>query len=122
MHSYEVRLRETRMSEDDTDDVALFDVTCEEDERTWRVAAFLTPLFRVLHMEFQASVESRRDMVAGLGARAIVEQLEQGLEPADQEFLVFAVDYPGAPGDPDPLLPYERVIVRGDGMRAEALT
>lgn len=32
MRSYQCRLRETRMSRDETDDVALFDVTCEEDE------------------------------------------------------------------------------------------
>jgi hypothetical protein len=108
------------MSRDDTDDVALFEVAC--DGRTWRVAAFLTPLFRVLHMEFQASVESRRDMVAGLGARAIVERLEQGLEPADQEFLVFAVDYPGAPGDPAPLLPYEQMTICVDGAASRSPT
>ncbi|MBC8262897.1 MAG: hypothetical protein H8E47_02070 [Anaerolineales bacterium] len=111
MRSYQVRLRETRMSKDETDDVALFDVTCEEDGRARRVAAFLTPLFRLLRMGSQVSVESRRDMVAGLGARAIVERLKQGLGPANQEFLVFATDYPGAPGDPDPLLPYEQVTV-----------
>ena len=50
-------------------------------------------------------------MVAGLGARAIVERLQQGLEPAEGEFLIFAADYPGAPGDPDPLLPYDQVTV-----------
>jgi len=37
MRSYQVRLHETRMSKDETDDVALFDVTCEEDGRAWRV-------------------------------------------------------------------------------------
>jgi len=57
-------------------------------------------------------------MVTGLGARAIVERLKQGLEPADQEFLVFATNYLGAPGDPDPLLPYDQVTVCGrDGSR-----
>ncbi len=122
MRSYQVRLLETRMSKDETDDVALFDVTCEEDGRTWRVTAFLAPLFRVLHMEFQASVESRREMVAGLGARAIVERLSQGLEPADQEFLVFAIDYPGAPGDPDPLWPYEQVTVCADEAKTRSRT
>jgi hypothetical protein len=115
--SYRIELRETRMSKDDADDVALFDVTREEEGQTWFVAAFLSPLFRVIHMESQNPVESRRDMVAGLGARAIAERLEQGLEPAEQEFLVFAVDYPGAPGDPDPLLPYDHVIVRVDGAK-----
>lgn len=119
--SYQIRLRETRMATDDTDDVALFDVTCEEDGRTWQVPVVLSPLFRVLHMEFQAPVESRREMVAGLGARAIAERLEQGLDPAE-EILVFAIDYPGAPGEPNPLVPYERVKVPVDEVKTQAPT
>jgi hypothetical protein len=119
--SYQIRLRETRMATDDTDDVALFDVTCEEDGRTWQVPVVLSPLFRVLHMEFQAPAESRQEMVAGLGARAIAERLEQGLEPAE-EILVFAIDYPGAPGEPNPLVPYERVTVPVDEAKTQAST
>jgi len=99
------------MATDETDDVALFDVTCEEDGRTWRVPAFLSPLFRVLRMGSQASVESRREMVAGLGARAIAKRLRQGLEPPFEQPLVFATNYPGAPSDPDLLLPYAQVTV-----------
>jgi hypothetical protein len=121
MSSYQIRLRETRMATDDTDDVALFDVTCEEDGRTWQVPVILSPLFRVLHMEFQAPVESRREMVAGLGARAIAERLMQGLEPAE-EILVFAIDYPGAPGEPNPLVPYERVTVPMDEAKTQSST
>lgn len=112
MCSYQIRLYETRMTTNDTDDVALFDVTCEEDGRTWRVPVFLSPLFRALRMEPLPSVESRREMVAGLGARAIAERLKQGLEPPFEEHLVFATDYPGAPGAPDPLPSYDRVVVR----------
>ncbi len=110
MHSYKIRLYETRVAEDDTDDVALFDVTCEEDGQTLRVPVFLSPLFRALQMGSQASVESRREMVAGLGARAIVERLKLGLGPPEG-FLVLTTDYPGAPGDPDPLFPYDQVTV-----------
>ena len=117
MNAYEIRLYETRMTENDTDDVALFDVTCK-DGRAWRVPVFLSPLFRVLCMGALPSVENRRDMVAGLGARAIVERLEQGLEPPFEGSLVFAADYPGAPGDPNPLSPYEHVIVRDGEVRA----
>ena len=119
MSTYQIRLRETRMATDDTDDIALFDVTCEEDGRTWQVPVVLSPLFRVLHMEFQAPVKSRREMVAGLGARAIAERLRQGLEPAE-EILVFAIDYPGAPGEPNPLVPYERVTVPVDEAKTQA--
>jgi hypothetical protein len=68
MRSYRIELRETRMSKDDADDVALFDVTREGEGQTRSVAAFLSPLFRVMHMESQAPVESRRNMVAGWGA------------------------------------------------------
>jgi hypothetical protein len=118
MGSYRLRLREIRLSEREVaDDVALFEVTREEDRHTWSVAAFLTPLFRVLHLRSRASVEARREMVADLGARAIVERLRQGLELDGQAFLVFTNDYPGAPGAPDPLLPYDQVIVRVDGVR-----
>lgn len=117
MHTYQIQLRETRTAKDDTDDVALFDVTRAEDEQTWRVAAFLSPLFRMMHMEFQASLETRREMVAGLGARTIVERLEHNLELAEQEFLLFALDYPGAPGDPVPLIPYDQVTVHVNGAR-----
>ena len=110
MRSYHIRLREIRMATDNTDDIALFDITAEESEQTWRVPVFLSPLFRLVQIKSGASVESRREMVAGLGARAIVERLKQGLEPSE-DHLVLAVNYPGAPGDPDPLLPYEHVTV-----------
>lgn len=119
MRCYQIQLRETRIATDGTDDVAMFDVTCEEDGQTWLVPVLLSPLFRWLQMESQVSVESRRDMVAGLGARAIAERLRQGLEPLSEEFLLFTTDYPGAPGDPDPLLPYERVnVCVGEGSDA----
>lgn len=115
MCSYQIRLNETRIGRRGTDDVALFDVTCVEDGQTWQVPVFLSPLFRVLQMGFQASIESRRNMVAGLGARAIAERLKRGPKPPFEELMVIATDYPGAPGEPDPLSPHERVIVR-DGM------
>ncbi len=117
MSTYEIRLYETRMTEDDMDDVALFDVT-GQDGQNWRVPVFLSPLFRVLCLGALPSVESRREMVAGLGARAIVERLVQGLEPPFGGSLVFATDYPGAPGDPNPLSPYEHVIVRDGEPKA----
>jgi hypothetical protein len=117
MSTYEIRLYETRMTESDTDDVALYDVT-RKDGQNWRVPVFLSPLFRVLCMGAMPSVESRREMAAGLGARAIVERLVQGLEPPFEDSLVFATDYPGAPGDPNPLSPYEHIIVRDGEMRA----
>ncbi len=111
MCSYQIRLRETRMATDETDDVALFDVTCQENEQTWRVPVFLSPLFRLVQMRSGTSIESRREMVAGLGARAIVERLQQGQESLVEEPLVLTTSYPGAPGDPNPLLPYEQVTV-----------
>jgi hypothetical protein len=113
MSCFQIRLFETRMTTDDTDDVALFDVICDKDDRTWRVPVFLSPLFRALHVGVLPSVESRREMVAGLGARAIVERLKTGLEPPYGEGIILAVDYPGAPGDPNPLSPYDQVTVCG---------
>lgn len=111
MSSYRIRLRELRLATDGTDDVALFDVTREDDGETWIVPAFLSPLFRLVRMSARVSHEVRGDMVGGLGARAIVEQLRQGVEPSAMESLLFTLDYPGAPGEPDPLLPYESVTV-----------
>jgi hypothetical protein len=111
MSSYRIQLRETRLASDGTDDVALFDVTREGDGATWIVPAYLSPLFRVMRMQVNVSPERRRDMVAGLGARAIVKQLNRGVEPERVGPLVFTVDYPGAPGDPDLLLPYEQARV-----------
>jgi hypothetical protein len=99
------------MTTEDTDDVALFDVICEKDGRAWRVPVFLSPLFRALHIGMLSPVESRREMVAGLGARAIVKRLKAGLEPPFEGGIILAVDYPGAPGDPDPLSPYDQVTV-----------
>lgn len=118
MHSYQIWLRETRVAKDGTDDVALFKVICEKDEQAWHVPVFLSPLFRTLQMDFQASVESRKEMVAGLGARAIAERLKQGWKPTE-ESLVLAIDYPGAPGDPDPLSPHEQVIVQGNEVKGQ---
>jgi hypothetical protein len=106
------------MTENDADDVALFDVTRERDGRAWRVPVFLSPLFRILQIRALPTVETRREMVAGLGARAIVERLQQGLEPPFAEHLVFATDYPGAPGAPDPLLPYDQVTVSDGEVNA----
>lgn len=111
MTSYQIQLRETRLATDGTDDVALFDVVREDDCSTWRVPVFLSPLFRLVHMRPDASSESRRDMVAGLGVRAIIERLEKGLEPLAEEPIVLAKTYPGAPDDPDPLPSYEQVTV-----------
>lgn len=109
MRSYQIQLRETRLAVDGTDDVALFDVM-EEDGETWLVPVFLTPLFRLVHMEAGASPETRQNLVTGLGARAIAERLKGGVEPSEEP-LVFTLDYPGAPEEPDPLLPYEDVTV-----------
>jgi hypothetical protein len=110
MASYRIELRETRLSEHGTDDVALFDVTREQDGETWTVPAYVSPLFQVMHMHAGASPEQRRDMVAGLGARAIVEHLKKGAVPPLAP-LLFALDYPGAPGEPQRLSPYEHATV-----------
>ena len=110
MASYRVELRETRLSENGTDDVALFDVTREDDGETWIVPTYVSPLFRVMHMHATASDEERRGMVAGLGARAIVEHLKEGAGPPLVPPL-FAVDYPGAPGEPQGLSAYEQATV-----------
>lgn len=111
MCSYHVKLRETRMTTEGTDDVALFDVIREQDGESWQVPVFLSPLFRLTQMKLGAAVEDRRDMVAGLGARAISEQLLRGREPSSGDMLVFAIDYPGAPGAPNPLPTYENIVV-----------
>ena len=99
------------MTEDDTDDVALFSVNCEQDGRTWRVPVFLSPLFRILHMGAMPSVEDRREMVIGLGAQAIAEYLVQGVEPPFEKSLVFSTDYPGSPSAPNPLASFDQVTV-----------
>ena len=117
MSTYQIRLHETRLTTEDTDDVALFDVTRAEDGQTWRVPVYMSPLFRVLHVESRISDESRREMVAGLGAQAVARQLSQGAEPPFQEALVLAIDYPGAPGAPEPLPEYEHLIVQAKTVR-----
>ncbi len=111
MSCYHIQLYETRLTTDDRDDVALFDVIREDDDQTWRVPVFLSPLFRVLCMKFQAPEENRQEMVAGLGARAITERLKHGQEPPYDEGLIMAADYPGSPGDPHPLLPYDHITI-----------
>lgn len=110
MSSYRIQLREIRVATDGTDDVALFDVTREEDDETWIVPALMSPLFRLVNLRSTVSPERRREMVAGLGARAIVEQLNRGEEPPSEP-LLFSLSYPGAPGDPEPLPSYEHVTV-----------
>ncbi|HDQ71217.1 MAG TPA: hypothetical protein ENN19_03855 [Chloroflexi bacterium] len=110
------------MTEDELDDVALFIVRREEDGETWQVPVFLSPLFRVMHLPPLASVESRQEMVAGLGAQAIVERLNQGETLPFAESLVFAIDYPGAPDKPNPLIPYDQVVVRVNDQEKAAET
>ncbi len=111
MSSYKINLRETRLATDGTDDVALFDVERERDGETWIVPALMSPLFRLVHMRATASEDRRREMVVGLGARAIVEHLKQGAELPLDEPLVLGLHYPGAPGEPDPLSWSEQVTV-----------
>jgi len=111
MPSYRIHLREVRLATDGTDDVALFDVEREEDGQTWIVPALLSPLFRLMNMQATASADKRREMVAGLGAQAIVEQLERNAEPCLDGAFLFSLKYPGAPGDPEPLSSYEQVVV-----------
>jgi hypothetical protein len=116
--TYNVRLLETRLSDSSGDDAAIFAVTREENGSALQVATLLSPLFRLLHMESMPSAEARRDMAAGLGARAIAERLKQGLPIEDGGYLVFAERYPGAPGDPDPIAEYEQLAVQGgEGKR-----
>ena len=110
MSFYRIELRETRLATDGTDDVALFDVTREEDGETWTVPALVSPLFRLINMRSTVSADGRREMVARLGARAIKEQLNRGKEPSSEP-LLFSLKYPGAPGDPEPLPSYEHVTV-----------
>jgi hypothetical protein len=111
MASYRIQLRETRLATDGTDDVALFDITREEDGATWIIPTYLSPLFRLMHMRVNASPDRRREMVAGLGARAIAQQLAKAVEPSSVGPLLFTVDYPGSPGDPEPLSSYEQATV-----------
>jgi len=115
MSSYEIALREVRLATDGTDDVALFDVRREEDGESWIVPALISPLFRLMNMQATVSDESRRAMVGGLGARAIVERLNQGVDPEDvEEPFLFSLDYPGAPDEPKPLDPFEALTVEVD--------
>ena len=115
MKSYRIKLRETRLAKNCQDDVALFDVTLEADGEMWRVASFLSPLFRRLYMDTGVGADERRDMVAGLGMRAIVEKL-RGPGIRSGECMVFAIDYPGAPEAPAPLMPYDDVTVGEPAM------
>ena len=112
MVSYCIQLREVRLASDGTDDVALFAVDRETDGKTWTVPALLSPLFRLVHMRAVPSQDRRREMAARSGARAIVEWMNQGGETRSGEAFLFSVDYPGAPGDPEPLLPYEQIAVQ----------
>lgn len=114
MPAYRVQLRETRMATDGTDDVAIFDVTREDDGQTWQVPVYLTPLFRLVRMETTATAEKREAMVAGLGARVITERLEQGQVSQLEEPAMMTLDYPGAPDDPEPLSSYEEFVVQVD--------
>ncbi len=109
MSSYRIRLLETRLTEDDMDDVALFDVHREDDGQVWRVPVILSPLFRWYRLGPAASEQTRRDMVGGLGARAIVQRLREKGSPPEQ--VILAIDYPGAPGEPDPLETFDEIAV-----------
>lgn len=114
MACYRISLRETRLATDGTDDVALFDVEREEDGQAWIVPALVTPLFRLISMRATPSKDHRLEMVAGLGARAIVERLKQSTDLPLDEPLIFGLDYPGAPGEPDPLPRFEQVVVASE--------
>ena len=111
MGTYNVRLLETRISDCEADDTAIFQVTGEDDGQDWQVAAVISPLFRVLRMTRNASLDERRDMVAGLGARGIVERLENGLPLEHGGYVVIAEEYPGAPASPEPIRDYEQITV-----------
>ena len=111
-NQYQIRLEDIRIASDGKDDVALFDIVRGTDEETWRVRVYLSPLFRFLNMRPHSPPEVREQMVGGLGARVIANRLQRGIEPPFEEQLVVAAHYPGAPGKPDVLHPYDHVTVR----------
>lgn len=67
-------------------------------------------------MDAGVGAHERRDMVAVLGLRAIVEKL-RGPGICSGECMVFAIDYPGAPEAPACLMPYDDVTVSAPAIR-----
>ncbi len=112
MPAYRIQLQETRMATDGTDDVALFNVTCQDDGQSWIVPVVLTPLFRLTQMEATLNTEERERMVAGLGARVIANHLKQDQTSEMEAPVIITLDYPGAPDAPELLLPYEDFTIQ----------
>jgi hypothetical protein len=116
--TYNVRLLETRMSDCSGDDAAIFSVSSDDDGTACQVATLISPLFRHLYMESNPPIEARRDMVAGMGAQAIAEQVKRGIPLEDGAYLLLSETYPGAPADPQPVPHYEEWTFESeDGKR-----
>ena len=53
-----------------------------------------------------------RDLIAGLGAQAIIVMLERGLEGFEHDIVLDAAHYPGQPGKPAILRDYQHLTLR----------
>ena len=91
--------------------LARFDVTKDNDVRTYEVRVKARPSLReALGPHVQQWDD--RDLIAGLGAQAIIVMLQQGLEAFEHDIVLDAAHYPGRPGEPALLRDYQHVTLR----------
>ena len=91
--------------------LARFNVTKDDGARTYEVRIKAR---RSLREALGPSVEryDDRDLIAGLGAQAIIVMLQEGLESFERDIVLDAAHYPGRPGEPAMVRDYQHVTLR----------
>ncbi len=91
--------------------LATFTVTKDNGLRSWQVRVKARPSLRQA-LGGRVQQYDDRDLVAGLGAQAIIVMLERGLEVTEQDIVLDASHYPGHAGKPAIVADYRHLTVR----------
>lgn len=91
--------------------LARFNVDKDSGAKTWEVRVKARPSLREA-LGSRVQRYDDRDLVAGLGAQAIIVMLENGLDAFEHDVVLDAAHYPGRAGEPAMLPDYQHVTLR----------
>lgn len=70
--------------------MASFKVTYRDEQRSWRMPAFLSPLFRWIHESKIATEQNHRAQDVGRGAKTVTDRFRTGDESGSDHIVVCA--------------------------------
>lgn len=91
--------------------LARFEVTKDNGVKTWQVRVKGRSSLREA-LGGRVQQYDDRDLVAGLGAQAIIVMLENGLEAFEEDIVLDSAHYPGRAGEPAIVPDYRHITLR----------